>query len=294
MIDDDVTEVARPGRTTETAIVRYDGASSTRTYDRVVTEEPLELRLVAGGATRTLAVTMRTPGNDFELAAGFVSSERIVRSREELAGVSYCVDPKIDAEQRYNIVNVELRSNAMPDLEQFERHFTMNSSCGVCGRANLEALVELGVAPIDDDLRIPIARIYELPERMREAQRVFATTGGLHAAALFDSGGNPMAVREDVGRHNAVDKLAGWALLEGRALRGSILFVSGRASYEILQKAAVARIPIVCAVSAPSSLAVDLARAFNVTLVAFVRGERANVYSASDRVDDRERPQDRR
>ncbi len=293
MIDDNITEDPRPGRTTETEIVRYDGSRGARTYDKVVTEEPLELRLIAGGVTKTLAVTMRTPGNDFELAAGFVSSERIVRSRDELSGVSYCVDPTIDAEQRYNIVNVELTARALPDLAQFERHFTMNSSCGVCGRANLEALADLGVEPVDDNLRMPITRIYELPERMREAQRIFSATGGLHAAALFDADGKTIAVREDIGRHNAVDKLAGWAMLEGRALGGSILFVSGRASYEILQKAAVARIPIVCAVSAPSSLAVDLARAFNITLVAFVRGEHANIYSASERVDDRARPQHR-
>lgn len=284
MIDDHIAEDSRPGRTTETEILRYDGSHAVRTFDRVVTEEPLELRLVAGAQTRTLAVTMRTPGNDFELAAGFVSSERIIRSRAELAGVSYCVDPQIDVEQRYNIVNLELTSRTMPDLAQFERHFTMNSSCGVCGRANLEALVDLGVQPVDDDLHVPVTMIYELPERMREAQRIFATTGGLHAAALFDRDGAVLAVREDVGRHNAVDKLAGWALLEGRAPHGSILFVSGRASYEILQKAAVARIPIVCAVSAPSSLAVDLARAFNITLVAFVRGEHANVYHGNERI----------
>lgn len=291
MIDDGIAKDARSGRTTETEIVRYHGAQPTRAYDRVVTEEPLELRLIAGAQTRTLAVTMRTPGNDFELAAGFAASERIVRSREALAGVSYCIDPQIDAEQRYNIVNIELSSPHMPDLTQFERHFTMNSSCGVCGRANLEALVELGVEPVDDDVRVPITRIYELPERMRAAQRIFAATGGLHAAALFDPTGEAIAVREDIGRHNAVDKLAGWALLEGRGLGGKILFVSGRASYEILQKAAVARIPIVCAVSAPSSLAIDLARAFNITLIAFVRGEDANVYSVSGRVDDRAQPQ---
>jgi FdhD protein len=283
MIDDGVTRDVRPGRTTETAVVRYDQSRATRTFDNVVTEEPLELRLVAGATTQTLAITMRTPGNDFELAAGFVSGEGIVRSRKEIVGISYCVDPQIDAEQRYNIVNIELASSTLPDLTRFERHFTMNSSCGICGRANLEALADLGVEPVRDSVRVPIARIYELPERMRGAQRVFAMTGGLHAAALFDPGGATLAVREDVGRHNAVDKLAGWALLEGRSLGSSILFVSGRASYEILQKAAVARIPIVCAVSAPSSLAVDLARAFNITLVAFVRGEHANVYSAAER-----------
>ena len=284
MIDDGIERDVRPGRTVETSIVRYDGSHGARGYDSVVTEEPLELRLVAGAATQTLAITMRTPGNDFELAAGFVSGEGIVRSREQIVGVSYCVDPKIDAEQRYNIVNIELIASTLPDLTRFERHFTMNSSCGVCGRANLEALVDLGVEPLRDDVRVPIGRIYELPERMREAQRVFATTGGLHGAALFDVSGRTLAVREDVGRHNAVDKLAGWALLERRSLSGSILFVSGRASYEILQKAAVARIPIVCAVSAPSSLAVDLARAFNITLAAFVRGERANIYSATERI----------
>jgi FdhD protein len=294
MIDDGITEDARPGRTTEIEIVRYHGAQPARTYDRVVTEEPLELRIIAGSVTRTLAVTMRTPGSDFELAAGFAASERIVRSRNELAGVSYCIDPQVDAEQRYNIVNIELTSSQMPDLTRFERHFTMNSSCGVCGRANLEALAELGVDPLDDDVHVPIAHIYELPDRMRAAQRIFATTGGLHAAALFDPAGEVIAVREDIGRHNAVDKLVGWALFEGRKLRGSVLFVSGRASYEILQKAAVASIPIVCAVSAPSSLAIDLARAFNITLIGFVRGEDANVYSASGRVDDRAQPQHHR
>lgn len=284
MIDDGVTRDVRPGRTTETTIVRYDQSRAVPTFDNVVTEEPLELRLVSGETMHVLAVTMRTPGNDFELAAGFVSGEGIVRSRAEIAMVSYCIDPKIDAQQRYNIVNVELTSSTLPDLTRFERHFTMNSSCGVCGRANLEALADLGVEPVRDSVRVPIARIYELPERMRGAQRVFAMTGGLHAAALFDPHGETLAVREDVGRHNAVDKLVGWALLEGRSLGGSTLCVSGRASYEILQKAAAARIPIVCAVSAPSSLAVDLARAFNITLVAFVRGEHANVYSAAERI----------
>jgi FdhD protein len=283
MIDDGVESV-RPGRTVETPIVRYEGSRSARLYDSIVTEEPLELRLVANATTHTLAITMRTPGNDFELAAGFVSGERIVRSRDEIAGISYCVDPAVDAEQRYNIVNIALAARTLPDLTRFERHFTMNSSCGICGRANLEALAELGVEPLNDALRVPIARIYQLPEQMREAQRVFALTGGLHAAALFDASGSALAVREDVGRHNAVDKLAGWALLGGRNLAGSILFVSGRASYEILQKAAVARIPVVCAVSAPSSLAVDLARAFYITLAAFVRGEHANVYSAPERI----------
>lgn len=276
---------ARPGRTVETAIERLDGEQTKREYDRVVTEEPLELRLVAGGATQTLAVTMRTPGNDFELAAGFALGESIIGSRAELAGVSYCIDPAIDAEQRYNIVNIELAAPSLPDASRFERHFAINSSCGVCGRANLDALTDAGVEPVDDDARISRSILYDLPERMREAQRVFATTGGLHAAALFRTDGTFVSLREDVGRHNAVDKLTGSALLENTfPLRGHAMVVSGRASFEILQKAAVARIPILLAVSAPSSLAVDLARKFNITLVGFVRGSRANVYSAPERV----------
>jgi FdhD protein len=271
-------------RTAQERIARYEGTQAHAAFDEVVTEEPLEIRLAARNATTTLAITMRTPGNDFELAAGFVRAEGIVRERDELRGLSYCIDPAIDEEQRYNIVNVALAARELPDLARFERHFAMNSSCGICGRANIEALAELGVQPVQDDARVPIARIYELPERMRAAQHIFATTGGLHAAALFDTDGNDVALREDIGRHNALDKLTGWAFIEGRSLGGHMLFVSGRASYEILQKAAVARIPIVCAVSAPSSLAVDLARAFNITLTGFVRGERANVYSAPERI----------
>jgi FdhD protein len=259
--------------------------SAKRKHDTVVTEEPLEIRLLARGATRTLAITMRTPGNDFELSAGFVYGESIVAARNEIAGITYCIDPDVDPEQRYNIVNVELSAASLPDLTRFERHFVTSSACGVCGRAQLDALRDLGVSPLDDDLRVGTALLYSLPDRMREAQRVFESTGGLHAAALFDASGKAIAVREDVGRHNAVDKLVGWGLMEGRLpFARSILMVSGRAGYEILQKAAVARIPIVCSVSAPSSLAVDLAREFNITLAGFLRGERANVYSGPERI----------
>ena len=285
MIDDGVERDVRPGRTVETSIVRYDGSRGTRAYDSVVTEEPLELRLVAAATTHTLAITMRTPGNDFELAAGFVSGEGIIRAREEIVGVSYCVDPQIDAEQRYNIVNIELASSTLPDLTRFERHFTMNSSCGVCGRANLEALADLGVEPLRDDTRVPIAHIYELPERMRAAQRVFAMTGGLHAAALFDAKGATLAVREDVGRHNAVDKLLGEAFLQDATpLRNHLLLLSGRASFELLQKAVMGGIPMVAAIGAPSSLAIEVAREFSITLVGFLRPESFNIYSAPERV----------
>jgi FdhD protein len=228
---------------------------------------------------------MRTPGNDFELAAGFVFGEGIVHARDEIGQITYCLDADLEPDQRYNVVNVELTRSDLPDLQRFERHFTTSSACGVCGRAQLESLHELGVEPIVDDVRVAPGLLYSLPARMREAQQIFDSTGGLHAAALFDSGGEPLVAREDVGRHNAVDKLVGWGLLNGRLpFSGCILMVSGRAGYEILQKSAVARIPVVCSVSAPSSLAVDLAREFNVTLAGFVRDHRANVYSGSDRI----------
>ncbi len=229
---------------------------------------------------------MRTPGNDFELAAGFVYNEAIVRARDDIAALTYCIDPAVDPDQRYNVVHIELSaSSAVPDFARFERHFTMSSSCGVCGRAQLDSLRSLGATPIDDDLRLPAQTLYALPKRMRAAQRIFAATGGLHAAALFDDRGSPIVVREDVGRHNAVDKLVGWALLNGQLpLHHRTLMVSGRASYEILQKAVMAGVPIVASVSAPSSLAVELAREFNVTLAGFVGNDRANVYATSERI----------
>jgi FdhD protein len=276
----------RPGRTVEVDVLALDGSVRASKRDAVVTEEPLEIRLLAGQSKQTLAVTMRTPGNDFELAAGFAIGEGIVRARRELAGISYCLDADLDPDQRYNVVNVELSQAKLPELQRFERHFTISSACGVCGRAQLDSLHDLGITPIDDDgLRVPAGLIYSLPARMREAQRVFSSTGGLHAAALFSEAGDAIVAREDIGRHNAVDKVVGWGLLDGRLpFARSILMVSGRAGYEILQKSAVARIPIVCSVSAPSSLAVDLAREFNITLAGFVRGERANLYTAPDRV----------
>ncbi|MFZ0033348.1 MAG: formate dehydrogenase accessory sulfurtransferase FdhD [Candidatus Cybelea sp.] len=281
----DALEAARPGRSVEIEAIALDGDAQSRKYDRVVTEEPLELRLIAGGTQRTLAVTMRTPGNDFELAGGFVYGEGIIRRHDAIAELTYCVDPALDPAQRYNIVTIELRGRSAPDFARFERHFTMSSACGVCGRAQLESLRELGATPIVDDVCVAARLLYKLPERMRQAQRTFATTGGLHAAALFDERGDLLALREDVGRHNAVDKVVGWALLNGQLPpRRRILMVSGRASYEILQKAVMAGIPIVASVSAPSSLAVEMAREFNVTLAGFVRGERANLYAASERI----------
>jgi FdhD protein len=275
---------ARPGRTVETEVVVVDGAARSAKSDAVVTEEPLEIRLIGAGKTQTLAVTMRTPGNDFELAAGFVFTEGIVASLDRVAGITYCIDPAVAQEQRYNIVNIEL-TGQLPELARFERHFTVNSSCGVCGRAQLDSLHDLGIAPIDDDVRVASETLYALPERMREAQRIFDSTGGLHAAALFDERGTVLAVREDVGRHNALDKLIGWGLMNAKLpFARTILLASGRASYEILQKSVMARIPIVASVSAPSSLAVDLAREFNVTLAGFLRNRRANIYTDAERI----------
>jgi FdhD protein len=279
-------ETVRPGRSVEVEVLAIDGTQRVVKRDDVAGEEPLEIRLVSRATTNTLAITMRTPGNDFELATGFVYGEAIVRRREDLVAMDYCIDPAIDPEQHYNIVNVELSSAAQKvDVSRFERHFVTSSACGVCGRAQIDSLRDLGVTPLDDGLRVASSLIYNLPERMHEGQRVFASTGGLHAAALFDERGDLLAVREDVGRHNAVDKIVGWALLGARLpLERCMLMVSGRAGYEIVQKSVVARIPIVCSVSAPSSLAVELAREFNVTLVGFLRGTNANIYSAPQRV----------
>lgn len=279
-----IDEQPRPGLTTQVRILSYDDGRAREIVDDLATEEPLEIRLVAGLQTRSLAVTMRTPGNDFELAAGFLLNEGIVRGRQDLTGISYCIDPQVDAQQRYNIVNVQLAGGAIPALERLERHFTVSSACGVCGKANIEAL-QTRAQRIEDAVRISLGLVAQLPEKMRRAQRVFESTGGLHAAALFDSGGELLALREDVGRHNAVDKIAGWAVLnDALPLRGSVLLVSGRASYELVQKSIVARIPILCSVSAPSSLAVDLARSFGMTLLGFVRGSRANVYAGRERI----------
>ncbi|HEY1429674.1 MAG TPA: formate dehydrogenase accessory sulfurtransferase FdhD [Candidatus Tumulicola sp.] len=275
----------RPGRTLAVRVLALDGRRSVAKNDAVATEEPLEIRLSAGGNTQSLATTMRTPGNDFELAAGFVFGEGVVVRRDDVREIRYCLDADVGTEQRYNVVTVELAAAALPDIRNLERHFTVNSACGVCGRAHLDALRDAGIVPVEDAMTIDPELLYDLPQRMRTAQRVFETTGGLHAAALFDDSGNALAVREDIGRHNAVDKLSGWGLMNGSLpFSQRVLMVSGRAGYEIVQKAIVARIPIVCSVSAPSSLAVDLAREFHVTLAGFVRDGRANVYSATERI----------
>lgn len=271
---------------TRAAVTTVDeGRRTAARDDALATEEPMETRLIAAGQRHTIAVTMRTPGSDFELSAGFLYGEGIVATREEIRAITYCLDDGVDAEQRYNIVNVELPAGVNPDLRMLERHFYTNSSCGVCGKASLEALEIRGCPVVAPGPVVTPEVIYALPDQLRRAQRLFEATGGLHAAALFDAAGDLVTLREDVGRHNAIDKLVGWALLQDRLpLTDHIVMVSGRSSFEILQKCVAAGAPIVCAVSAPSSLAVDVARRFGVTLVGFLRGRRFNIYAGEERI----------
>ncbi len=331
--------------------------------DLLATEEPMEIRIRHGHDVQPIAVTMRTPGADFELAAGFLFAEGLIESRHEIARIEYCLDCE-DAEQRYNIVTAVLRGNGQKAMgnrdgalgtrhsalgegqkakgkrQQDEalgtghsalgssgldrgesslvrdkseladnppltinyqpstinhapstiphaptRNFAMTSACGLCGKERLDDIERRGIAPLGPGPVVGWETIVALPEKLREAQGLFSTTGGLHAAALFTAEGELLAVREDVGRHNAVDKVVGWAFLEGLLpLNRHILMVSGRSSFEIAQKALAAGIPVLCAVSAPSSLAADLAQRFGMTLVGFLRGERFNVYAGAGRI----------
>jgi FdhD protein len=274
----------RPGPTTRMRIREIAGPVSKDRRDDLATEEPLEIRLTApDGARKTVAITMRTPGHDFELAAGFLQGEGLVRARD-IAGIAYCTDEDLPPEARYNTVTVRLRV-PIPDLPALDRHFLTSSACGVCGSASLDALRDRCTPIPEGTLRLTPEILYGLPDALRQAQGVFGKTGGLHAAGLFSATGTLVGLREDVGRHNAVDKLVGWAALADRLpLAEHVLMVSGRASYEIMQKALAAGMPAVCAVSAPSSLAVDVAREFGMTLVGFLRGERCNVYSGGERI----------
>lgn len=269
-------------KTKATVWVVENGIARSR-WDQLTTEEPLEIRLVE--PKQTVAVTMRTPGADFELAAGFLYSEGVVRQREDISQMSYCVDRSVDGLQRYNIINVDLKEGLQPDLQPLERHFFTTSACGVCGKASIEALKIRGCPVIPKNLKVAPEVIYSLADKLRSSQGIFTATGGLHAAALFDIQGQLLKLKEDVGRHNALDKLLGSAFLSDELpLNTHIVMVSGRASYEILQKCITAGVPIVCSVSAPSSLAVALAKEFEITLVGFLRGQRFNVYSGLDRI----------
>ena len=251
--------------------------------DRLATEEPMEIRATGPGqAPEAVAVTMRTPGHDFELAVGFLRTEGLIASAGDVAAVKYCELPA-GAEQRFNIVTVALTRPYDPG--GYGRAFCATSSCGTCGKATLDQ-VEVWCPPVVDGVRVAASLLPGLPDRLRAAQRLFAQTGGLHAAAVFDAEGGLEVLREDVGRHNAVDKVVGHALLgHSLPLARRVLMVSGRVSFEIVQKAAVAGIPVIAAVSAPSSLAVDAAERLGVTIAGFVRGETYNIYTHPEHID---------
>lgn len=258
------------------------GDTATTRADTVVVEEPLEIR-VNGSA---ITVTMRTPGSDFELAQGFLLTEGLIAAREDVATVRYCAGGGQDGMNTYNVLDVTLAPDVvLPDLD-ITRNFYTTSSCGVCGKASLDAVnLASRHSPGDDPSAVRAAVLSDMPAQLRSAQKVFDSTGGLHGAALFGVDGTMLAVREDVGRHNAVDKVIGWALESDRIpLTGTVLLVSGRVSFELTQKAVMAGIPVLAAVSAPTSLAVDLATQSGLTLVAFLRGDSCNVYSRADRV----------
>jgi FdhD protein len=245
-----------------------------RICDRVAIEEPLEIR-VRG---RAICVTMRTPGHDEELAAGFLVGEGIVSRASDVVSVEPC------GRDGQSITNVVLAPDVAIDFGRLTRYVYASSSCGVCGKATLDSIATR-FEKVASDCRVDRSVIQSLPHTLRRLQETFATTGGLHAAGVFDLNGNPLVVREDVGRHNAVDKAIGWALLGGRLpLDQHVLLVSGRASFEIVQKALGARVPVVCAISAPSTLAIDLAQENGQTLVGFVRDGRMNVYTHPQRI----------
>jgi FdhD protein len=261
--------------------LRYDDR------DVLAVEEPMEIRLVwddgESSHRDSIAVTMRTPGDDFELAIGFLYGEGIITCQEDFVDVAYCIDE--DGPQTYNVVTVTLSSDVRFDLSRLSRHFYTTSSCGICGKASLEALDIRGCAPLNDCVTVAANILNSLPDKLLGAQSAFRRTGGLHASGLFSTSGSLLSLREDVGRHNALDKVIGEQIISGsRKVEQSILMLSGRASFELLQKALMARIPIVASVGAPSSLAVDLARSYNITLAGFVRPESFNIYAGDDRI----------
>jgi FdhD protein len=250
--------------------------------ETLAVEEPLELRIDG----RSLAVTMRTPGHDVELAAGFLHAEGVVTAPDQIKTMRYCAGTDAEGRQTYNVLDIVLADGVPPPDPSVERTFLTTSSCGLCGAASIDSVRRRSpYAVAADPLRVTPQLLAALPAALRSEQSVFDRTGGLHAAGLFDGAGKLLCAREDVGRHNAVDKVLGWALSEGRLpLRGHLLMVSGRASFELAQKAFMAGVPLLAAVSAPSSLAVELADEVGMTLVGFLRGEAMNVYAGSSRV----------
>lgn len=256
--------------------------------DKLAVEEPLEIRLVYGNESnrviKNISITMRTPGNDLELALGFLYTENIIRSADDLLPESAKSSKMVFLPE--NVIQVELSYDCNPDIDRLERHFYTSSSCGVCGKSSIESLktarmpsLELGIPAFSKEL------IFGLPELLRNQQDIFEKTGGLHASAIFDKDGNIQFLKEDVGRHNALDKIAGAALLANKLpLNEQILLVSGRASFELVQKAAMMGVPVMAAVGAPSSLAVQLAEEAGITLIGFLRQDRFNVYCGAERI----------
>ncbi len=269
-------------------IERITTDSSSSINDRLAVEEPMEIRVVFGSVEdrvmRSLSITMRTPGYDEELAVGFLFTESILGSVNQIEAVRNRGVTE-DGEATGNIIRVDLKPEVELDVSRLQRHFFTTSSCGVCGKASLEALAIQGLRRLSDEFQCRAEVIRSLPGTLRGSQPTFANTGGLHAAGLFDASGKLLSLREDVGRHNAVDKLLGEVLLGNRMpLDNHIMMLSGRASFEIMQKALVAKVPMVVAVGAPSSLAVELAQQYNMTLIGFASEQRFNVYSGIHRV----------
>ena len=280
-----------PGSVERITVRRVRGSAATATTDLIATEQPLEIRLAYGPTgqrqQQTLAITMRTPGHDAELTAGFLLSEGIIQNTSDLLTLAHCPDPR-RPEERANVLLAELATGVAVDLGRLERHFYTSSSCGVCGKTSIAAVRAVSCPVVSAEGYGPVvaaATIHALPARQRAAQSAFEQTGGLHAAALFTADGELLLLREDVGRHNALDKLVGAALLADQLpLHQHVLLLSGRASFELVQKAAVAGIAIVAAVGAPSSLAVDAADEFGLTLLGFVREDRFNIYTHESRI----------
>jgi FdhD protein len=299
-----LTRKAPTRATTPANVTRFEAGEPHIKSDILAVEEPLEIQLGYGPIddrrVKSVSVTMRTPGNDFDLVAGFLLTEGIVADSVEIDRISY-VQGRADAlpeqpeqtpgdlilpyQPEHNVVRVDLAPDVVVSMANLERNFYTTSSCGICGKASLLALRTVCPPRASNNLTVSADLLTSLPDRLRDAQQVFDKTGGLHAAGLFDSDGNLQAIREDVGRHNAVDKLFGSAFLADRTpLRGHLLFLSGRASFELLQKALMGGVSMVVSVGAPSSLAVQVAREFDISLIGFLRGDRFNVYHGAERV----------
>lgn len=271
-----------------TRLIRFIGGAEEFHEDLLAVEEPLEIRLGFGAADKRqqqkISVTMRTPGNDFELALGFLFTEGILETAGDIQSIQYCTELN-SIENQFNIVRVELKENVPFHGESIQRNFYTSSSCGVCGKASIDAVFQHCDKVLSSDFRLNAKTLLGLPQTLKEHQQVFTYTGGLHGCALFSADGNLLMSREDVGRHNALDKLIGALIGSNRnAFAESVLMLSGRASFELLQKAAMAGIPVVAAVGAPSSLAVEIAREAGITLIGFLRDERFNIYCGEQRI----------